>query len=140
MSSTVRVQVSKRQLAVWVQKFPEAVDRAIDRSIPMIEEMAAMLTPVKTGELRKSIQVVRTQKGLVIRWTAPHAKVAESGSPPHIILPKTKKALSFEGPEGLIVVKKVRHPGYPGWGYKEDVRKQAVFIIKANILDEIGRL
>jgi hypothetical protein len=40
-----------------------------------------------------------------------YAAVIESGSKPHVIRPRRKKALAFWGGSGIVVVKSVNHPG-----------------------------
>lgn len=64
--------------------------------------------PVDTARLRGSIKVTATEKGLLITMVD-YGKVVEFGSNPHIIKPKDKKALYWEGADHP--VKQVKHPG-----------------------------
>lgn len=76
--------------------------------------------PVDTGALRNSIHLQGIQDdGMSVIATVStgveYAIPVHEGSAPHIIVPRTKKALSFGG----IVVKSVHHPGAPPNKYLE---------------------
>lgn len=66
--------------------------------------------PSDTGRLRSSIRVILTPRGLRIIMVD-YGKYVEFGTPPHVIKPKSKKALKFKGPKGDVIVRKVNHPG-----------------------------
>jgi len=86
-------------------------------------------TPVKTGRLRRSIQVKldkRTRYKVVIRIYAgakhpvPYAWIVEEGSPEHAIEPVRGMYLKFPATQGKyagkpIFVTGVDHPGYDGY-------------------------
>jgi len=67
-------------------------------------------TPKKTGGLRDSINVKSTGSSLIISMDA-YGEYVEFGTRPHLILPKTKKALKFEVNGQEVFSKKVLHPG-----------------------------
>lgn len=66
--------------------------------------------PTDTGNLRNSIKY--KVKGKVLEIRMPHYAVyVEYGTPPHIIRPKTAKALAWKGGNGMSFAKVVHHPG-----------------------------
>jgi len=66
--------------------------------------------PVKGTDLKNSINVVPTERGLMISMLE-HGKYVEFGSNPHVIKPRVKKALKFTVDGEEVIVKKVMHPG-----------------------------
>lgn len=66
--------------------------------------------PVKGTETKNSINVFPTERGLMISMNV-IGKYIEFGTNPHVISPKTKKALKFSVDGKDVIVKKVRHPG-----------------------------
>jgi len=66
--------------------------------------------PVKGTNLKNSIDVVPTERGLMISMLE-HGKYVEFGSNPHVIRPKNKKALKFDVGGETVIVRKVWHPG-----------------------------
>ena len=66
--------------------------------------------PVKGTDLKNSIKVVPTERGLMISMLE-YGKYVEFGSNPHVIRPRIKKALKFEVEGKDVIVKKVMHPG-----------------------------
>lgn len=135
---SVHTRITTDQIQTWKARFPEAVKRAIKKSLSPIEDMGKSMTPKDSGELARSLVVSEMPYGIKMEWTAPYAKIVDKGSPPHVIKPKTLKALHFEGREGPVWAKKVNHPGYPGWNFRPDIRRQALAILKAAILDELA--
>lgn len=88
-----------------------------------MERAASLMTndlkrdaPVDTGELRRKTGVsVTSESANQIRAEAvidvEYAEVVIHGSRPHVIRPRTKKALAFQMGGKTIVVRKVNHPG-----------------------------
>lgn len=77
---------------------------------------AKVLAPVDTGRLRASIRVERRSTfGLRQRWTVgsdvEYAPMVNDGTKPHIIRPRTKKALKFKMGGKTVYAKVVHHPG-----------------------------
>ena len=65
---------------------------------------------------------------------APQAEWVNMGTPPHVIMPKNKKALRWSGGGRFFFAKKVNHPGYIGDAYI--IRAASVAIQQfARILD-----
>jgi hypothetical protein len=75
----------------------------------------------KTGALVRSLKIKKTEGGRYAvehdLQMAPHALFVHWGTKPHIIKPKTKKALRWAGPGGFVFAKIVHHPGYKGDPY-----------------------
>ena len=69
---------------------------------------------------------------------APHAVFVNFGTRPHIIKPKTKKALRWVGPNGFIFAKEVKHPGYRGDAYMVRAATQAIKSMR-KIVDDVMR-
>jgi len=57
---------------------------------------------------------------------APHAIFVHFGTKPHIIQPKTKKALRWAGGGKFFFAKQVKHPGYLGDAYLHNAAKAAI--------------
>lgn len=88
----------------------EVLERALPNIAIRMQNELILASPVDTGRLRNSIKVKPTNEGLII-WLVEYAKFVEFGTPPHIITPKTKKALKFKVGKKIFLRKKVRHPG-----------------------------
>lgn len=83
-------------------------------------------------------------KGSIIVYTeVPYAKAVEYGSPPHIIVPKVKKALAFEIGGEKVVVKKVKHPGNPPQPFMRpavwQTREKALRYLKQTITGKMSK-
>jgi hypothetical protein len=57
---------------------------------------------------------------------APHALFVVFGTRPHVIVPKTKKALRWVSGNGFVFAGKVNHPGYRGDDYLTRAADEAV--------------
>ena len=75
---------------------------------------------VNTGRLRDSIQIKQSRRPggqwaggqrAEVGSDLPYALLHHEGSRPHVILPVRRKALSFPVKNGIIVTKRVNHPG-----------------------------
>jgi hypothetical protein len=75
----------------------------------------------KTGALVRSLKVRKRAEDRYEVYhdlqTAPHALFVHWGTKPHIIRPKTKKALRWPSGDGFVFAKIVHHPGYKGDPY-----------------------
>lgn len=91
------------------------LERRADRVIGKAQQIYA--PHAKTGEYGRSFEKtrerVRGMAAVTVRNTSGHAAILEHGSRPHVIEPKTKKALAWPG--GRHPVKKVNHPGTPAF-------------------------
>ena len=77
----------------------------------LLEAEIVKKCPVDNGFLRNSINFEITGEGIKISM-ADYGVYVEYGTAPHIIRPKTAKALAFKGKNGKTVfAKQVNHPG-----------------------------
>ena len=79
----------------------------------LVRELREQLTKngsVITGNLRRSIYF-KVEGDTIIIKMADYGKNVEFGSSPHIIRPKSKKALKFKSGSEDVFAKKVNHPG-----------------------------
>ncbi|KKL10653.1 hypothetical protein LCGC14_2553680 [marine sediment metagenome] len=67
--------------------------------------------PVDKAELKNGIGFRVIDKNKLEIFMPKHGFYVEFGTPPHIIKPKTKKALAFQSGGETIIVKEVKHPG-----------------------------
>lgn len=99
----------------------DLLDKAMPEIARRVLNEIIITCPVDTGRLRNSLKVIPTKDGLII-WGVEYLKYVEFGSPPHVIKPKSKKALRFEigkkerlGKKGrdknIVFAKIVHHPG-----------------------------
>ena len=90
------------------------IQQALERALPAIairfQSELTLIAPVDTGRLKGSIKVMPTNNGLEITMVD-YAKFVEFGTPPHVIIPKSKKALKFKIGNKVLLRKKVKHPG-----------------------------
>ncbi|MFF4346807.1 hypothetical protein [Streptomyces sp. NPDC001530] len=91
------------------------VDAAINRWLEEVIGRAILgdaqhLVPKRTGRLRDSLRAEVHDKVLRVgSLDCNYASDVELGTPPHVILPKNKKALHWPGADHP--VRKVNHPG-----------------------------
>jgi hypothetical protein len=97
------------------EKVVKAAKLSIDQTLAQCVLRAKKLVPVKTSALQGSIQMraaERTSYGARGEWGSYNIKYAifvETGTNPHMIYPRNKKALYWPGASHP--VKSVRHPG-----------------------------
>lgn len=88
------------------RKFNLAVNEiAIELTQALAEE-----APVDTGFLKNSISY-KIEDDKIIISMADYADYVEFGTPPHVITPKSKKALHWKENGEDVFAKKVNHPG-----------------------------
>ena len=94
----------------------DKLEGGVDRALGMMVEAAAKdmtaglmrRTPIKTGRARSGWEVSYSGGTTArIENTVEYVGYLDKGTKPHVIRPKTKKALAFNG----IVRKSVNHPG-----------------------------
>jgi HK97 gp10 family phage protein len=100
-----RARVGVEMTGGWFARLREAIRPQIENIAAEIEADIKRNAPVDTGELVRSIR----RRGTVITISAPHWHFVEYGTRPHIIRPRTKKALWWPG--AAHPVSQVRHPG-----------------------------
>jgi hypothetical protein len=67
--------------------------------------------PVRTGEMRRSVQQRSSGLEGEVMVGAPYAVFVASGTQPHIIRPVRAQALRFEVGGDVVFAKRVQHPG-----------------------------
>ena len=85
--------------------------------VPLIfdtQRFIQLNTPVDTGRLRGSIVIEEIDNGFIIGTNVEYAEDVELGTPPHLIVPKNKKALKFEINGETVFATRVNHPGTQG--------------------------
>jgi hypothetical protein len=82
------------------------------------EAKDAATSHVRTGAYRASLgqggtgNIRRLRPGNATFGSRIHyAQILEGGSKPHVIRPRTKKALAFPGRGGMVIRRSVNHPG-----------------------------
>ncbi len=104
--------------------------------------------PVDTGNLKNKIGFRIIGKRILEIFMPGYALYVEFGTPPHIIRPKTKKALAFEvgrkqrleagipsSKSNRVVVKEVKHPGtMPQPFIRNTFKAELPNIIKNNLI------
>lgn len=68
---------------------------------------------LKSGTLRDQIIPGHGRDYAEIAATTRYARWHQEGTAPYVILPSKKKALAWAGPDGMLMRKKVHHPGLP---------------------------
>lgn len=140
MSEGFTIKIPARELNAAMDKLhkygdnDDVIRRAITRATFRVEAKAKQLAPVKFGRLRSAI--VAKVKGLTgtISVNVDYAGAVEFGTKPHIIKPKTKKALAFKpgggfrfwDESGRVVLKSVKHPGTKAQPYLVPAMKSQV--------------
>lgn len=91
--------------------------------------------PVKDGRLRSSITVLYDNQTLRI-FGVDYILHVEFGTKPHMIRPKSKKALAFKAGGTNVVVKNIMHPGTrPNPFVRDTIFRQ----LKKIIIEELNR-
>ena len=104
-----------------MNEIQEALDKALPAIARRMQNELMLVAPVSTGRLKNSIKVKSTTEGIIIAMVD-YAKFVEFGTLPHIIKPKSKKALKFEigkkarlegtkKGKDIVFAKEVHHPG-----------------------------
>jgi hypothetical protein len=116
---TVRVRVRIKPGAGRLVAHSEGVWRDLERRADNVIIHAEATAPVDTGQYAFGTikpggfrrDRIHRPAGAKVRVTAldPKALIIEKGSRPHLIEPRTKKALAWPGAEHP--VRRVRHPG-----------------------------
>ena len=125
----------------------DAVSRALSRAGRNIEEYAKSITPVSrmfksikalpSGTLRDSIVVSPSLKTITIMWTAPYAKYADEGTPPHMIIGNPNLHFYWWRAGKWIRTIAVNHPGYEGHRFSDHMRIVAPQFVREAIIQEL---
>ena len=127
-----------------------AVSRALAVASANIEKYAKEITPVSrmwkhpkygpSGALRDSIIVSPSLKTITILWTAPYAKWADEGAPPHLIAGNPNLHFFWWKAFKWMRTPTVRHPGYQGYRFSDQMRIVAPQFVREAIIDELHRI
>lgn len=119
--------------------------KAVNKSAWKVTQAIQQETPVKTGALKGSIRPAFGKLRAVIQPHKKYAIFVHESTKPHIIRPKTKKALWWKG--ALHPVRKVMHPGTKGKPFMEIGLKNSVKDVEDifnkhvnNILNKISKI
>jgi hypothetical protein len=113
----VKVTFRPNRSGVTAAGRSENVHRELERRAAKVERLALALYEAhrKTGEYGRSFKTervrIRGQAAVRLVNTSNHAALLEHGTRPHVIEPRTKKALAWPG--GRHPVARVHHPGTP---------------------------
>lgn len=105
-------------------ELPEMMRREMVQATTMIQNNARRIGPDRfqnrTGNLRRSItkEVTNASRGRVY-VQAEYGLPVETGTRPHVILPKKRKMLAFKINGKMVFARKVNHPGSRPYPYME---------------------
>ena len=138
---------SKQNIA---QMTEAAVSNALSRASTNIKNYAKSITPVSRmwkhpkygprGALRDSIVVSPSLKTITILWTAPYAEWADEGAAPHMITGNPNLDFFWWRAFKWMRVGQVRHPGYTGYRFSDEMRIVAPQLVREAIIDELQRI
>ncbi len=97
-------------------KYKDRLKKVLWLSMNKVDEIASRIVPVDTGRLKNSIFVYPMRAGsseYIVADGVEYGAYVEFGTSPHIILPKTKKALRWKDKDTKqdVFAKRVFHPG-----------------------------
>lgn len=104
----------------------DGVAEAVDISLRDVQERARQEHSwiSRTGQAEQSIDTASTHGDMkasgTVFTTLPHAIYLHTGTKPHVIVPKRKKALRFVKNGAFIFARRVHHPGTKGDTYIYD--------------------
>jgi hypothetical protein len=110
----IEVKIDMKAYRRLQRKFPVAGKVWRWNVVQHASKMIKTVTPVRTGELKKSIKPKKIRAGVYGVEASEVFDYVDSGTKPHIIKPRVRKALRFIWEKmGNIEVffKKVKHPG-----------------------------
>ena len=145
----------KGRVNIW-DLTKEAINRALNNAVGRINRgEISHLTPIGPygkGTLQKTFYADIRGDTIRLIWPEDYAKAVDAGARGHMILPKTKQALSFpdrsgkqfgtrKDYDGRAVVKYVlKHPGQAAQRFGMRTAKAAYAIIRDEIINEIARI
>lgn len=87
-----------------------SIEEAMPKIAIRFQNALVRACPVDTGVTRNSIRVSVRGESLTVRMNE-EGKWIEFGTPPHVIKPKSRKALKFKAGGETVFAKEVHHPG-----------------------------
>ena len=115
---------------------PYIVEQAKALTKLRLKRLAAVYTPVRTGNLLRSFDVAITPRHIVMKWDAKntfgqsYAEAVEKGAEPHTITAKRWPTLVFQVGGRWVRPKSVQHPGFSGRFYGEALGFEAADIFQ----------
>lgn len=116
--------VEKIKEKLSVKQFRNVIELSLFRIGQEMASEAKRLSPIKTGTLRRSIDIDLQKDSVRVGTDTVYARILDQGGTikAHTIYPKTAKALRFYGESGLVFAKRVNMPArtvkpYKGRGY-----------------------
>lgn len=143
--SLLRLDAIRRQMLTLVPDLSRDVTEATAQEA-LTRARAAADKHTKTGALVRSLKLRRSGTNQLEVYhdpqIAPHAIFVHWGTRPHVIRPKTRKALRWVSGNEFVFAKIVHHPGYKGDPYlirARDAVAQQFGRIAGNIWDRLTR-
>ena len=93
----------------------------------------------KTAKTKLNDETADKQK-MTVSMTSKVAVIMEEGSKPHDIVPKKKKWLYFEGSNGPVFTKLVKHPGTQATKFFEKANTAAAESVGPDLQDKISKI
>ena len=128
----------------------EAIARAMARATVNIDRYAKDITPVSVGwkhpkygprgALRESFKVHISGKVIHMIWDAPYAKWADEGATPHLIAGNPLLHFYWWRGGRWVKTEQVRHPGYIGARFSDQMRIVAPQFVREAIIEELQRM
>lgn len=117
MAVDTRIRLESSKLRDALTGGQGALTRFLESYARRVVAEAVMRSPVKTGNLRRSIHAEPVKATgpftaeVSVEAAANYAMFVHEGSRPHLIRPKSKKALRFEVDGREVFAKHANHPG-----------------------------
>lgn len=101
--------------------YKDLAKKAVERLLDIASDELDSQTPRRTGRLIGSKRRESGEQSGKIMLTAPHAGIIERGTKAHLIRPREKKVLWFEGHAAM----RVSHPGTTGRHMLQKAKEKA---------------
>ena len=132
----IRMEVDTSKLNLNADKVNKAVSQELEKTAHRIERQAKELTPIDTGELRRSIVTEGSGLDYEIGTNLEYSEYIEDGTSPHII--NGNPYLYWEGASHP--VRSVNHPGNRAYLYMETACDTQTEDIEDRIAEIIDKL
>jgi hypothetical protein len=100
------------------ERLARLIDNFFAMSAEELQRQVMANAPMRTGELIKSIGIVRLGEAhYAVGSPLEYALYQEVGTRPHMIYPRVAEVLAFEVGGQTVFARYVRHPGFPGRRY-----------------------
>lgn len=116
------------------------VHAALQNSATLTQKNIREEAPIKTGALKRSIQYQVSYPSATVQTQEKYGPMVESGTRPHLIVPKNKKALFWKG--ALNPYRAVHHPGTKANPFFErgvDKSEKGIFDIFTGVIERLVR-